>query len=406
MRRKFSSRAWADSGRSRAGPRRRARCRPCRGSGPDAGSLRLAVDPDRPLAVRGRVVDALDQVPGEARGRRPRARPRPTSASWCGAGGSRRTRRRRREPRSPSACRGPRPSPRPGPRPACGSSPSRSRWGRSLRSGRTGRAAGWPAAPASRSRARAVHPHLAAARPQHRARVVAAPLAVPHHPEGLAERPDLGPRRAQHHLVAEDADVAPALAQSDRRGVAASVREEAAGRAGRSPARATGSERSHRPTVVLSSRLGAMDQLIQIVGALLILAAFAAVQFERMRPDSRLYLALNLVGSVILAVLAGAESQWGFLLLEGVWAIVSAWGLARPCTDPSRGGLVVFSAAPMRQPAALKKLAEPLPEGSEPRAARRAGSSRARGRPQPRQPSRSRSPPAARPRRRAGWRCP
>ena len=71
-----------------------------------------------------------------------------------------------------------------------------------------------------------------------------------------------------------------------------------------------------------------MDQLIQVVGALLILAAFAAVQFERMRPDSRLYLTLNLLGSAILAVLALAAEQWGFVLLEGVWAIVSAWGLA------------------------------------------------------------------------------
>jgi hypothetical protein len=71
-----------------------------------------------------------------------------------------------------------------------------------------------------------------------------------------------------------------------------------------------------------------VDQLVQIVGALLILAGFAAVQFERMRPDSRLYLTLNLVGSAILAVLAWHESQWGFLLLETVWAIVSAWGLA------------------------------------------------------------------------------
>jgi hypothetical protein len=71
-----------------------------------------------------------------------------------------------------------------------------------------------------------------------------------------------------------------------------------------------------------------MDQVIQVVGALLILVAFTAVQMERMRPDSRLYLALNLVGSAILAALAFHGSQWGFLLLETVWAIVSAWGLA------------------------------------------------------------------------------
>jgi hypothetical protein len=77
-----------------------------------------------------------------------------------------------------------------------------------------------------------------------------------------------------------------------------------------------------------------MDQVIQVVGALLILTAFTAVQAERMRPDSRLYLALNLVGSVILAVLALIGSQWGFVLLEGVWAIVSAWSLAVALRTP------------------------------------------------------------------------
>jgi hypothetical protein len=71
-----------------------------------------------------------------------------------------------------------------------------------------------------------------------------------------------------------------------------------------------------------------VDQVIQVVGALLILVAFTAVQMERMRPDSRLYLALNLAGSAVLAVLAFLGSQWGFVLLETVWAVVSAWGLA------------------------------------------------------------------------------
>jgi membrane-bound ClpP family serine protease len=70
-----------------------------------------------------------------------------------------------------------------------------------------------------------------------------------------------------------------------------------------------------------------VDQVIQIIGALLILIAFGAVQVERMRSDSQIYLALNLVGSAILAVLALSSSQWGFVLLEGIWAIVSGWGL-------------------------------------------------------------------------------
>ncbi len=70
-----------------------------------------------------------------------------------------------------------------------------------------------------------------------------------------------------------------------------------------------------------------MDQLVQIVGALLILVAFTAAQLGAMDPHSRRYLVLNFVGSLILAVLAWRERQWGFLLLETVWAAVSLWGL-------------------------------------------------------------------------------
>ena len=70
-----------------------------------------------------------------------------------------------------------------------------------------------------------------------------------------------------------------------------------------------------------------MDQVTQIFGALCILAAFIAAQLGWLRTTSGWYLILNFVGSVILAVLAWIDLQWGFLLLEGVWAIVSLWGL-------------------------------------------------------------------------------
>jgi hypothetical protein len=70
-----------------------------------------------------------------------------------------------------------------------------------------------------------------------------------------------------------------------------------------------------------------MDQIVQIVGALLILVAFTAAQAGSVSPHARSYLVLNLVGSVILTGVAVYEFDLGFLLLEAVWAIVSLWGL-------------------------------------------------------------------------------
>ncbi len=67
------------------------------------------------------------------------------------------------------------------------------------------------------------------------------------------------------------------------------------------------------------------EQIVQIIGALFILAGFAGSQFGRLSPHSYPYLLANLIGSGILAVLALLEHQWGFLLLEGVWALVSLW---------------------------------------------------------------------------------
>jgi hypothetical protein len=70
-----------------------------------------------------------------------------------------------------------------------------------------------------------------------------------------------------------------------------------------------------------------MMQLISIVGALLILLPFAANQFGRLNASSLAYQLMNLLGSGTLAVIAVIERQYGFLLLEGTWALVSLWGL-------------------------------------------------------------------------------
>ena len=72
-----------------------------------------------------------------------------------------------------------------------------------------------------------------------------------------------------------------------------------------------------------------MDQVVQVGGALLILVAFVAAQLGRLDPYAWSYLVLNLVGSAILTVDAYVGREWGFLLLEGVWALVSAYGMVR-----------------------------------------------------------------------------
>ncbi len=72
-----------------------------------------------------------------------------------------------------------------------------------------------------------------------------------------------------------------------------------------------------------------MDQIVQLLGSLLILVAFVAAQRGRLSTQSRLYLTLNLLGASVLTVVAAHERLLGFLLLEFVWALVAAHSLFR-----------------------------------------------------------------------------
>ena len=72
-----------------------------------------------------------------------------------------------------------------------------------------------------------------------------------------------------------------------------------------------------------------MPVIVQVVGALLVLVPFAAQQFGKLNADASAYLWSNAVGSAVLALLAAINGQWGFLLLEAVWAAVAARSIVR-----------------------------------------------------------------------------
>ena len=78
-----------------------------------------------------------------------------------------------------------------------------------------------------------------------------------------------------------------------------------------------------------------MAQAVQLIGAFLILIAYALAQAGLLAPRGRLFLVLNLAGAVVLAGSAYAEHQWGFFVLEAAWALVSAAGLVHRPSAPA-----------------------------------------------------------------------
>jgi len=71
-------------------------------------------------------------------------------------------------------------------------------------------------------------------------------------------------------------------------------------------------------------------QLISFLGALLILVAYVGHQLGWVNARGAAYNIFNATGSAILAWIAFHPFQVGFVVLEGVWTIVSIWALLRP----------------------------------------------------------------------------
>lgn len=67
--------------------------------------------------------------------------------------------------------------------------------------------------------------------------------------------------------------------------------------------------------------------IVGLLGMACILTAFILNVFRKLDSHGRVFLLLNLAGSVLLALYAYALGSLPFLILNIVWTIVAIWGL-------------------------------------------------------------------------------
>jgi hypothetical protein len=70
-------------------------------------------------------------------------------------------------------------------------------------------------------------------------------------------------------------------------------------------------------------------QALSLIGALLVLGAFALLNTGRLRPTDLSYGLANFVGASLLAWVAVVDRRVGFILLESAWAVLSLLPLIR-----------------------------------------------------------------------------
>lgn len=70
-------------------------------------------------------------------------------------------------------------------------------------------------------------------------------------------------------------------------------------------------------------------QIVSLLGAVLILAAYGLNQAGRLLPAHAVYNLMNLVGASLLAWVAVVDRRAGFVVVEGAWALMSLLPLVR-----------------------------------------------------------------------------
>ena len=74
-----------------------------------------------------------------------------------------------------------------------------------------------------------------------------------------------------------------------------------------------------------------INQCVSIAGAIIVVSAYVGHQLkvEVLNPDKYVYNIMNCVAGLLLTYAAVMEFQLGFIFMEGVWAIISAYAIGR-----------------------------------------------------------------------------
>jgi len=75
-------------------------------------------------------------------------------------------------------------------------------------------------------------------------------------------------------------------------------------------------------------------QIVSAAGAFMILAAYFGLHTKRFTRQSFSYLLLNFIGSLMLLVVAVFMRQFGFILLEASWVIITLYGFRSSPDSP------------------------------------------------------------------------
>ncbi len=70
-------------------------------------------------------------------------------------------------------------------------------------------------------------------------------------------------------------------------------------------------------------------QVVSLLGAVIILTAYVALQTGRLQATDRWFSILNFVGAALLTWVAVIDWRIGFIFLEGAWAVLSLPGMFR-----------------------------------------------------------------------------